>query len=221
MARANYLVDQEMFEYLTQISVQEPVGLAAVRERTQKMRGWGKILTAECGHFLRFLVRLSGAKRCLDVGTFTGFSALSMAVTIPADGEVHTCEVDEARLSLAKENFRSLPEGERITTHLGPAADKLQQLLQEKGAGYFDFAFIDADKLAIESYYQLAWQLVKSGGLIVIDNIFWYKQVTDPSCTDEQTQAMRLFNLQRSSLPDGVMTIIPLGDGLMLVRVEK
>jgi predicted O-methyltransferase YrrM len=219
MARANYLIDPEMFEYLTQIAVHEPAGLRTVRERTQQMRGWGKILTAECGHFLRFLLRLTGARRCLDVGTFTGFSALSMAVTIPDDGEVHTCEVDESRLKLAKANFSSLPEGSKITTHLGPAVDKLQQLLlQSKGPGYFDFVFIDADKLAIEDYYQLALQLVKENGLIVIDNVFWYKQVVDPNCADEQTQAMRRFNLARSSLPDGAMTIVPLGDGLMLVQ---
>lgn len=218
MARANYLIDPEMFEYLTQIAVHEPDELQALRKRTQQMRGWGKILTAECGHFLRFLLRLTGAKRCLDVGTFTGFSALSMAVTIPADGEVHTCEVDESRLKLAKANFSLLPEGSKITTHLGPAVDKLQELLQSNGAGYFDFIFIDADKLVIEDYYQLALQLVKENGLLVIDNVFWYKQVIDSSCVDEQTQAIRRFNLLRSSLPDGAMTIVPLGDGLMLVQ---
>lgn len=219
MARANYLIDPEIFEYLTQIAVHEPEVLHAVRERTQKMRGWGKILTADCGHFLRFLLQLTGAKRCLDVGTFTGFSALSMAVVIPKDGEVHTCDIDESHLSLAQDNFNSLPEGNKIITHLGPAAESMQQLLQDKGAGYFDFAFIDADKLAIEEYYQLAGQLVRENGLIAIDNIFWYKQVVDISCNDEQTQAMRHFNLLRSSLPDGAMTIVPLGDGLMLVQV--
>lgn len=218
MARANYLIDGEIFEYLTQISVKEPQALAQLRERTQQMRGWGKLLTAECGHFLRFLLRLSGAKRCLDVGTFTGFSALSMALTIPDDGEVHTCELSEERLELAKQNFRAMPEGERIRTHLGPATDSMARLLAEKGEGYFDFVFIDADKSNNEAYFQLALKLVKDDGLIVVDNIFWYKQVTDPTCVDEQTQSVRVFNLQRSALADGEMTIVPLGDGLMLVR---
>ncbi len=221
MARANYLIDKEMFEYLSQISVKEPEVLQQVRSRTQAMPGWGKILSPECGHFLRFIIQLSGAKRCLDVGTFTGFSALSMAVAIPIHGEVHTCELNEASLVLAKQNFDTVKAGKQIQVHLGPALDSMKRLLAEKGASYFDFVFVDADKVNNESYYQLALQLVKENGLIVIDNIFWYKQVIDPTCKDEQTQALRVFNLKRSALPDGVMTIVPLGDGLMLIRVTS
>ena len=223
MARANYLVDKDIFEYLCQISVKEPEALQQVRARTQAMPGWGKILSVECGHFLRFMIQLSGAKRCLDVGTFTGFSALSMAVAIPIDGEVHTCELNEVSLVLAKQNFDTIKikAGKQIQAHLGPAVDSMKKLLAEKGASYFDFVFLDADKVNNERYYELALQLVKENGLIVIDNIFWYKQVIDPACKDEQTQALRVFNLKRSALPDGAMTIVPLGDGLMLIRVTK
>ena len=221
MARANYLIDNEMFEYMSQISVKEPPELQEVRKHTQAMRGWGKILSAECGQFLRFMIKLSGAKRCLDVGTFTGFSALSMAVSIPQDGEVHTCELREDRLELAKENFRATNVGNKITSYLGPAEDSMKTLLDDKGPGYFDFVFIDADKVNNEAYYQLALQLVKKNGLIVMDNIFWYKQVTDSSCQDEQTQEVRRFNLRRSAIEDGDMTIVPLGDGLMLIRATS
>jgi predicted O-methyltransferase YrrM len=218
MARANYLIDPDLFDYMSQMSVKEPECLQVVRKRTQAMRGWGKILTAECGHFLRFMIRFSGAKRCLDIGTFTGFSALSMALAIPEGGEVHTCELSEDRLELAKENFRSMEEGGRITAHLGPAVDSMKALLESKGRGYFDFVFIDADKGNNENYYQLALQLVKDDGLVVVDNIFWYKQVIDDGCIDAQTQAVRRFNLQRSALAGGDMVMVPMGDGFMLVR---
>lgn len=218
MARANYLIDKELFDYMLQISVKEPEALAALRAQTQTMRGWGKILTAECGHLLRFMLRLIGAKRCLDVGTFTGFSALSMAFAIPEEGEVHTCESNPERLRLAEANFKCWAEGQRITTHLGPAADSMTALLAEKGEGYFDCIFIDADKQNNEQYYQLALQLIKDGGLIIVDNVFWYKQILDSTCVDEATQATRLFNLQRSTIQEDQMCMIPLGDGLMLIR---
>ncbi len=220
MARANYVIDEQIYEYLMQISVKEPPVLEVLREKTRQMPGWGKILSPECGHFLRFLLRLIGAKRCLDVGTFTGFSALSMAVTIPWDGEVHTCELDENRLNWAKNFFDLVEEKAPIITHLGLAADSLKQLLREKGPGYFDFMFMDADKVSNEIYYQLALQLVRKNGLIAVDNIFWYKQILDTACQDEETQAVRRFNLARSILADGLMTTIPMGDGLMLIQLS-
>ena len=218
MARANYLIDKELFDYMLQISVKEPAGLAEVRAHTQTMRGWGKILTAECGHLLRFLLKLTGSRRCLDVGTFTGFSALCMAIAVPEGGEVHTCEADEARLCLAQENFKRLPEGQRIRSYLGPAADTMRTMLDTHGPGYFDCIFIDADKQNNETYYQHALQLIKDDGLIIVDNVFWYKQILDNECVDEATQATRLFNLQRSTIADDQMCMMPLGDGLMLIR---
>lgn len=219
MARANYLIDPGIFEYFKELVVKEPVALSELRARTVRVPGWGKMLSAECAHCLRFLIALTGARRCLDVGTFTGVSAVSMALAVGEEGVVHTCEQSKDYLAVAEQNFRTAGMDKRITTHLAPATETLQRLHEEMGVGSFDFAFIDADKGNNERYFQQAVQLVRDGGVIVIDNIFWYKQVIDLDCKDAHTQAVRAFNLRRASLADTEMTIIPLGDGLMLVRV--
>lgn len=217
MARANYLIDNELFQYMQSIAVHEPAPLVRVREKTKQMRGWGKMLTPESAQLIRFLQRLVGAKRCLDIGTFTGYSAISMALSLPEGGVVHTCDNNSKHLDIAKNFFHEAGVSGKIIVHLGNALDSMDYIISELGEHQFDMIFIDADKHNNEQYYQKSLRQLRPGGIIIVDNIFWYKQVLDQECQDGDTQSVREFNMRRSVLAEDCMSVVPLGDGLMLI----
>ncbi len=175
-------------------------------------------VSPEQGQFLAFLVQLIRARRTLEVGVFTGYSSLSTALALPEDGRIVACDVSEEWTSIARTYWREAGVDHKIDLRIAPAIETLRQLAAEGHGNTFDLAFIDAHKANYQAYFDSAVELVRPGGLIVIDNVLWHGQVIDPAVQDEDTIAIRNFN-QRVHRDDRVsITLVPLGDGLMLAQ---
>ena len=164
------------------------------------------------GTFLRMLVRLSGARKVLEIGTFTGYSALLMAEGLPADGELVTCEISGEHAALAQRYFDRSPEGRKIRLALGPAADTLRGITD----GSVDFVFIDADKERYPFYYEESFRVLRSGGLIAVDNVLWYGRVLSPE--DEASRAIVEFNRRVMGDDRVEKVMLPVRDGVYLIR---
>jgi predicted O-methyltransferase YrrM len=172
----------------------------------------------EQGQFMALLVKLIGARRCIEVGTFTGYSSLVVALALPADGTIVSCDINPQTTAIAQQFWREAGVAERIDLRLQPAAKTLAELLAAGGAGGYDFAFIDADKTAYRSYYDKLMRLIRPGGLIAVDNTLWDGEVANPRSNDANTVALRAFNdhVLRDEQVD--MSLVPIGDGLTLLR---
>ena len=164
------------------------------------------------------LVRLTGVKRAIEIGTFTGLSALAVASALPAAGRLVCCDVSEEWTSIARRHWQEAGLAERIELRIGPAADTLSALLRDGGAGSFDFAFIDADKPGYDRYYELCLELIRSGGLIALDNMLWAGAVADPSKHDPDTDALRALSAKIAADPRVESCLLTVGDGVMLAR---
>jgi caffeoyl-CoA O-methyltransferase len=172
----------------------------------------------EQGQFMSLLVQLLGAENTLEVGTFTGYSALVVALVLPENGRVVACDVSETWTAVARRYWAEARVDHKIDLRIGPAIDTLEQLLGEGRAGEFDFAFIDADKVGMGGYYERALALVRAGGLIAIDNILWTGKVVDSQVHDEDTEAIRAFNAVLRDDERVTLSLVPIGDGLSLAR---
>ena len=206
----------ELEDYLIAVSVQEPGVLARLREETASHPRAGMQISPEQGQFLRFLVHALGIRRSLEIGVFTGYSSLSVAMAMPDEGRIVACDVSEEFTAVARRYWREAGVENKIDLRLAPAVQTLDSLIAGGHAGSFDFAFIDADKVNYQNYFDRAIQLVKKGGVIVIDNVLWSGRVIDPAVSDEDTVAIREFNraLQRD---DRVfISMLPLRDGVTL-----
>jgi predicted O-methyltransferase YrrM len=164
------------------------------------------------------LIRLSGARKVLEIGVYTGYSSISMALGMPKDGELVACDVSDEYTSVARRYWKEAGLDSLVTLHIAPAVETLQRLLDEGQAGTFDAVFIDADKPSYPAYYEMSLKLLRTGGMILVDNVFWSGKVADPSVIDEGTQQMRDFNalLARDDRID--IAIIPMADGLTVAR---
>jgi len=202
--------------YLLANSLRETAAQRRVRAVTARLPDANMQTAPEQGQFLQLLVRLLGAKRCIEIGTFTGYSALSVALALPAGGRVVCCDRSEEWTSIARRYWRKAGIARKIDLRLGPALETLDALLDGGGAGRFDFAFIDADKTNYRNYYERCLKLVRRGGLIAVDNTLWYGRVTDARRQDADTRAIRAFNrkLRRDRRID--LALVPVGDGLTL-----
>jgi predicted O-methyltransferase YrrM len=167
---------------------------------------------------MALLVRLTGARRILEIGTFTGYSALAMALALPADGRIIACDVSEAWTAVARRYWQRAGVVGRIELRLAPALQTLDALIGEGGGGSFDFAFIDADKGRYLDYYERSLILLRPGGLIAVDNTLWGGSVADPAETDADTAAIRAFNAALRDDPRIDLSLVPIGDGLTLAR---
>ena len=206
----------ELEDYLIAVSVQEPGVLARLREETASHPRAGMQISPEQGQFLRFLVHALGIRRSLEIGVFTGYSSLSVAMAMPDEGRIVACDVSEEFTAVARRYWREAGVENKIDLRLAPAVQTLDSLIAGGHAGSFDFAFIDADKVNYQNYFDRAMQLVKKGGVIAIDNVLWSGRVIDPAVSDEDTVAIREFNraLQRD---DRVfISMLPLRDGVTL-----
>lgn len=170
------------------------------------------------GAFMRLLTQLMGAKLCLEIGVFTGYSSLSVAEALPEDGRIDACDVSEEYTAMARKYWKLAGVEDRIRLHLGPAVATLEDFVREGRAGIYDFAFIDADKANYGHYYELCLELLRSGGLIAVDNALWSGKVADDAVTDENTAAIRALNARIASDPRVESAMLTVGDGLMLAR---
>jgi predicted O-methyltransferase YrrM len=211
-------IDDTLYQYILAHSVREPAILMRLRAATRALPDARMQIGPEQGQFMAFLVKLIGARRCIEVGTFTGYSSLAVALALPADGSIVTCDVNPHTTALARQYWREAGLESRIELQLQPALQTLTQLLASGSAGTFDFAFIDADKTAYRAYYDKLFQLVRPGGLIAVDNTLWDGAVADPKRTDPNTVALRAFNDHVHADERVDMSLVPIGDGLTLVR---
>ena len=203
--------------YLLQMA-SEPELLRRLREETSRLPQAAMQISPEQGSFMRFLVRLLGAKRCLEVGVFTGYSSLSVALGLPDDGRIVACDVNREWTSIARRYFEEAALSHMFDLQLGPASTTLAELAARGESQSFDFAFIDADKGNYAAYYELCLGLVRTGGVIAIDNALWEGKVCDPSQNDESTTAIRELNAAVARDPRVSACLVPIGDGLLLAQ---
>jgi caffeoyl-CoA O-methyltransferase len=175
-------------------------------------------ITPEQGQFMQMLVLLLGAIKTLEVGVFTGYSSLAVALAMPDHGRVIACDIDEEWTGIAQKYWKEAGVAQKIDLRIAPALKTLDTLLAEGEQATFDFAFIDADKANYDKYYERALKLLRSGGLIAVDNVLWHGRVVDPSVNDEDTMAIRKLN-EKLYADDRVdLSMLPIGDGLTLAR---
>lgn len=211
-------LSSELHQYILQHSLREPEVLRELREETDKLPQRTMQISPEQGQFMRLLVQLMNAKTILEVGTFTGYSSLSMALALPEDGHLVACDISEEWTNIARTYWKKAAVDSKITLHLGLAAETLQRLIDQASTAAFDIAFIDADKANYDTYYERCLRLVRGGGLIVIDNALWDGLVIDETVQDADTVAIRKLN-EKVYQDDRVdISLLAVADGLMLAR---
>lgn len=207
-------LDDRLYEYLIRVSLREPGVLKSLREETAAHPEHAMQIAPEEGQFLALLVRLIKARRCLEIGVFTGYSSLCVALALPPGGRVRALDVSEEYTSVARRYWRDAGVEDRIDLRLGPARESLLQMIQGGERESYDFAFIDADKVNYPVYYESALDLIRPGGVIAIDNIFWGGAVAEPTNQEADTLAIRRLSerLHEDNRID--LSLVPIGDGL-------
>ncbi len=208
-----------LYDYLQEVSVREPDILKRLRDKTAKMGTVSRMQIApEQGQFMAFLVELTGAKRLLEVGVFTGYSALVCALALPPDGHLIACDSNPEWTKMARQFWDEAGVGKKIDLRLAPALETLQALLADGQANTFDMMFIDADKQNYDGYYEAGLKLVRPGGLILIDNVLWGGQVVNNADQDDNTVAIRTLNAKLFADERISLSLVPIADGLTLAR---
>jgi predicted O-methyltransferase YrrM len=220
MSRSTIVVDERLAAYLDDVNRPETGTQRRLREVTGAMPNAGMQIGANQGAFMAFLARLTGARRAIEIGTFTGYSALTVAAALPPDGKLICCDVNEAWTGIGRKAWIEAGVADRIDLRIGPAADTLAGLIDAGETGRFDLAFIDADKENYDGYYEQCLRLVRPGGLIAIDNMLWDGAVADPADNTASTVAIRALNLKLRDDPRVDFCLAPVGDGLALARVR-
>lgn len=205
-----------LYRYVVDHSGREHPVLAELRAATAGMPHAGMQIGPDQGRFMALLVKLLGARRTLEVGVFTGYSSLSVALALPDDGKVVACDVSEEWTAVARRHWEKAGVAGKIDLRLAPALKTLDALIAAGGAGEYDFAFIDADKTNYLGYYERCLALVRAGGLIAVDNTLWSGAVIDPDDRDEDTEAIRAFNDALRADPRIELALLTVGDGLSL-----
>jgi len=211
-------IPQNLYEYLLSVSLREPAILTQLRQETAQHPIARMQIAPEQGQFLALLVQLLGAKKTLELGVFTGYSALVVALALPNDGKVVACDVSEEFTAIARRYWQQAEVGDKIDLHIAPALETLQQFLAAGEADTFDFIFIDADKSNYDNYYERSLELIRPGGLIAIDNVLWSGRVADSQVQDNRTKKMRAFNQKLHQDQRVTLSLIPIADGLTLAR---
>ncbi len=210
-------VTDALADYMEQVSTREDDTWRRLRAETADLPAGGMQIGADQARLLAWLVHLLDARRTLEIGTFTGASALAVAQALPDDGQIVACDVSEEWTSIARRYWAEAGVAHKIDLRLGPALDTLTQLRRERAA-LFDFAFIDADKEPIWSYVEGALSLMRAGGVIVVDNTLWGGQVANPEATDADTKAIDAFNRRVTDDPRVDSVQLTVGDGVTLLR---
>jgi caffeoyl-CoA O-methyltransferase len=220
MSKGSIGLSDELNAYLIEVGAREPEVLARLREETAVLPQAGMQIAVEQGAFLSLLVKLLDAKRVLEIGTFTGYSSTAMAMALPPDGRIVCCDVSEEFTAVARRTWAAAGVEDRVDLRLAPALETLEGLLAAEGVGSFDLAFVDADKTNYRGYVEAALLLVRQGGLIAIDNVLWSGRVIDSSVTDDDTQAIRDLNADLASDERVDIAMVPIADGLTLLRIR-
>lgn len=202
--------------YLRDVSLREPTVLQELRQETALHPQATMQIAPEQGQFMALLVQLIGAKKTLDIGVFTGYSALVVALNLPPDGQVIACDTNEDFTAIARRYWQKAGVSHQIDLRIAPALLTLEHLIANGQDGQFDFAFIDADKRNYQSYYDCCFKLIRVGGIIAIDNVLWHGDVADPTILDPRTVAIRNFNHQLHHDQRVNISMVPIADGLTL-----
>jgi predicted O-methyltransferase YrrM len=220
MSNGSIGLDEALNGYLVEAGVREHPVLSELRRETAKLPNAGMQIAPEEGALLAMLVRLLPAQRILEVGTFTGYSSTAMALALADGGGVTCCDVSREWTDIARRAWTDAGVADRMDLRLGPAVTTLDELLGAGEAGSYDLAFIDADKASYDAYYERALQLVRSGGLIAIDNVLWSGRVADDSVQDDDTNAIRALNAKIATDERVDVVMVPIADGVTLARVR-
>ena len=217
MSNKTLCITEDLYEYLLSVSLREPDILRELRLETAQDENAHMQISPEQGQFMALLVKLLGAKCTLEIGVYTGYSALCIGLALPENGRVIACDVNREWTDTAERYWRKAGVQDRIELHLGPAQQTLEGFCAE-GTDSFDFAFIDADKKNYDMYYEYCLQLIRPGGLIAIDNMLWKGAVADAAVNDDDTVAIRALNRKIHADPRVEISLVPIADGLALAR---
>lgn len=217
MSRQTLNLTPALYKYLQSVSLREDDVLERLREETAAMAQANMQIAPEQGQFMALLAKTLGARHCIEVGTFTGYSALCVARALPDGGRLVACDVSVEWTDIAQRYWREAGVAGKIDLRIGPAEKTLADMA-ESGAGQYDFAFIDADKTAYRQYYERCLELLRAGGIIAIDNVLWGGAVAGPENNDDDTRSLRALNefIHRDERVD--LSLLPIGDGLTLAR---
>lgn len=218
MRTNNLGLDDEIYDYLLRVSLREVDVLRRLREETAAMPLSIMQIAPEQGQFMALLVELMGAVRCIEVGVFTGYSSLAVALALPPEGRITACDVSEEFTAVARRYWRQAGVDHKIDLRLAPALETLDGLIAEGARGTYDFAFIDAEKSEYADYYERLLTLLRPGGLILIDNVLWSGKVADPEIDTIDTVAIRAFNEKLMTDERVSLSMLPVADGLTLAR---
>ena len=218
MSKRTLNLSDKLYDYILEVSLREAPLLAELRAETNRMPEAAMQISPDQGQFMGLLARLIGAKRVIEIGTFTGYSALCFAQALPEDGLVVCCDVSEDFTAIGHRYWQRAGLAEKIELRLAPAGETIDALLSEGAADSFDLAFIDADKENYERYFEGCLALLRPGGVILVDNVLWGGSVIDPAVDDADTKAIRALNRKLARHSEIELSLLPIGDGLTLAR---
>ncbi len=218
MSNRTLAIDDRLYAYLLQHSLREAPLLKRLRDETTRMPDGMMQIAPEQGQFMALMVELVGARRALEIGTFTGYSSVCVARAMGAAGQLVCCDISEEYTAVARRYWAEAGVADRIELKLGPALATLDGMLAAGAAGQYDFAFIDADKTNYDGYYERVLKLLRAGGLVAIDNMLWNGAVADPKDQEPDTLAIRRLNEKLHADERVTASLVPIGDGLLLAR---
>jgi predicted O-methyltransferase YrrM len=218
MANKTMGISEDLASYVVEVGAREPEVLARLREETAAIPQHGMQIAPEEGAFLAMLVELTRSRRCLEIGTFTGYSSTAVALRLPEDGRMVCCDVSEEWTSVARKYWAEAGVADKIDLRIGPASETLDGLLTAGDEGSYDFAFVDADKSGYDGYYERLLRLVRTGGLIAFDNTLRDGEVLHPDVEDEDTRAIQALNRKLADDDRISVCLLPIADGVTLAR---
>ena len=218
MSSRSLQLTDDVYDYLLRHSLRENEHCAALREETALLAAAGMQISPEQGQLMSLLVATLGAQKAIEVGVFTGYSSLCVALALPKDGQLIACDVSEKWTSIGRKYWAEAGVREKIDLRLAPALETLHALIEEGGEEEYDFAFIDADKENYPAYYELCYRLLRPGGLLLVDNVLWGGAVADDTDQDLDTQRIRQLNQTVYNDSRVQLSMLPIGDGLTIIR---
>ncbi len=217
MTSRSAFLDERVQTYVAS-TVRHDAVLERLREETSQLTQAGMQIGGDQGQFMQFLVKLLDVRRYLEIGVFTGYSSLAVALALPEGGVVTACDVSDEWTSIGRRYWREAGVESRIDLRLAPALETLDALIRDGASGTYDMAFIDADKANVDPYYERCLRLLRRGGVVLVDNVLWNGAVADPSITDADTAALRALNAKVRDDERVDQSLLTIGDGLLMAR---